>query len=133
MGTRSLTFFHNQEKKVVVCMYGQYDGYMSGHGLELAKFINSKKMVNGLEMDADNTVANGMECLAALAVAHFKGDQPGNFYLYPADSILCGQEYTWRNVVGYNVYADKVVVKEHDSLLFSGSWSAFLEECRRQV
>ena len=127
MGTSSLTFFHNQEKKVVVCMYGQYDGYMSGHGLDLAEFINSKKIVNGLAMDADNTVANGMECLAALAVAHFKGDQPGNFYLYPTDSILSGQDYT------YNVYADKVVVKERDSLLFSGSWSEFLEECRKQV
>lgn len=123
MGTRSLTFFHDQEKKPVVCMYGQYDGYMSGHGLDLANFINSRKMVNGLGTD-NTTVANGMECLAALAVAHFKGNEAGNFYLYPTDTINVVEEFT------YHVYADKVVVQEYGSVVFAGDWSEFLEECK---
>lgn len=123
MGTRSLTFFHDQEKKPVVCMYGQYDGYLSGHGLDLAEFISSKTLVNGL--GTDNTgVANGMECLAALAVAHFKGNQAGSFYLYPTDTIDAGEEFT------YHVYSDKVVVQERKAVVFAGTWNEFLEECK---
>lgn len=122
MGTRSLTFIHNEEKKPIVCMYGQYDGYMSGHGRDLANFINGKKLVNGLSTDTAS-VANGMECLAALTVAHFKGNEAGNFYLYPTDIINVGEEYA------YHVYADKVVVQEYRSVVFTGTWSEFLEEC----
>ena len=44
MGTRSLTFVKEQNGRKVstyVCMYRQYDGYPSGHGLELAEFLGS--------------------------------------------------------------------------------------------
>ena len=40
MGTRSLTFVYEGEKPIVN-MYRQFDGYPSGHGAELAEFLNS--------------------------------------------------------------------------------------------
>lgn len=126
MGTRSLTFFHDQEEKPIVCMYGQYDGYLSGHGLDLAEFINSKTLVNGFGLD-NTGVANGIECLAALAVAHFKGNQAGSFYLYPTDTNDDSAEYT------YHVYADKVVAQRKGFVVFVGSYSEFLEECKVAV
>ena len=61
MGTRSLTKFYdtcNSTRTPLVTVYRQMDGYPSGHGLELAKFLKSKRIVNGLGGD-DTGVANG--------------------------------------------------------------------------
>ena len=41
MGTRSLTYIkseYNTEDNIV-CIYRQFDGYPSGHGIELANFL----------------------------------------------------------------------------------------------
>ena len=44
MGTRSLTYIeesygeNRKKKQNILCMYRQYDGYISGHGAELAEF-----------------------------------------------------------------------------------------------
>lgn len=53
-------------------MYRQYDGYPSGHGQELADYLKTFRITNGISGDPINT-ANGMACLAAQIVAHFKG------------------------------------------------------------
>lgn len=47
MGTRSLTFMSDECGDVLVCMYRQFDGYMSGHGVELAEFLAGFPIVNG--------------------------------------------------------------------------------------
>ena len=98
MGTRSLTFVYD-EQDVIINMYRQYDGYPTGHGLELAEFLAQFTMVNGLGVNEDRKVANGMGCLAAQLVAHFKVGA-GGFYLYPATAVDCGQDYE------YHVYQD---------------------------
>jgi len=95
MGTRSLTRVietYRDDKKdkqvnvTLVNMYRQYDGYPSGHGVELVDFINSGKVVNGLGAD-DRNVFNGAGCLAAQMIAHFKNGA-GGFYLMPI-LLLC--------------------------------------------
>ena len=99
MGTRSLTVF--QEEKGgddIVVMYRQMDGYPTGHGDELAQFLKNGVIVNGLSMgdyrSRDRKLFNGMGCLAAAVVAHFK-DGAGSIYLYPAKSRGCGEEYIY--------------------------------------
>ena len=48
MGTRSLTFVYDEDTPLIN-MYRQYDGYPSGHGAELADFLNkSKYSISGL-------------------------------------------------------------------------------------
>lgn len=42
----------------------------------------------------DKKVANGYGCLAAQLVKHLK-TEPGGIYIYPVDSIDCGEEYTY--------------------------------------
>jgi hypothetical protein len=130
MGTRSLTyvFSSNPEPTPVVCMYRQYDGYMAGHGLELAEFLAPFKMVNGLSGD-ESKVANGMGCLAAQMVSHFKGDKPGDFYLESTElGQNLGQEYE------YHVYKDVVTVyTDRGDLVFSGNWAEFLKECQEEA
>ena len=49
MGTRCLTVFKNAKNKEIAVLYRQYDGYLDGHGAELADFLKNKKIVNGLQ------------------------------------------------------------------------------------
>lgn len=100
MGTRSLTFVYDGEE-AIINMYRQYDGYPSGHGAELANFLGQFTIVNGIRVGESRKVANGMGCLAAQMVSHFKGDEAGQFYLYPASAKDCGQDYE------YHVYTDQ--------------------------
>ena len=104
MGTRSLTTFvetykDNSGKKVkneIVTMYRQFDGYMEGHGKELSDFLAGGKLVNGIG-SGDKVVFNGMGCLSAQVVAHFK-DGAGGFYLQRANKNS-GEEYRYK-VIG---------------------------------
>lgn len=99
MGTRSLTVFVDDHEELAV-MYRQYDGYPSGHGDELASFLSRITPCNGIPLipkDSDSSsplYANGMDCLAAQVIAHFK-DGPGNIYLMRAGTRDCGEEYVY--------------------------------------
>ena len=93
MGTRSLTFVYDEEGRKLINMYRQYDGYPSGHGKELAEFLEPIRMVNGFGGDSEH-VANGAGCLAAQLVSHFK-DGPGGIYLEPTTAVDCGQDYEY--------------------------------------
>ncbi len=96
MGTRSLTFVYDEQKKPIINMYRQFDGYPSGHGAELAEFLSAGRLVNGLAVTktVEEVVFNGMGCLAASLVANFK-KSPGGFYVYSVDATDCGQDYEY--------------------------------------
>lgn len=93
MGTRSLTFVYDEDGRSIISMYRQYDGYPSGHGKDLAEFLEPITMVNGIGM-TEAVIANGPGCLAAQLVAHFK-DGPGGIYLEPTTAVDCGQDYEY--------------------------------------
>ena len=120
MGTRSLTYVYDGQTPIM-CMYRQYDGYLSGHGQELANFLNELTLGNGIPAYGDlYTYANGMGDLAAQMIVWFK-KTPGGFYIYPIDfDQNCWQDYE------YHVYENKVVVKNPTKVIFSGSWNEFL-------
>lgn len=125
MGTRSLTFVYdtyNNEDYKIINMYRQFDGYPSGHGAELVEFLDGRVMVNGYG-EASDKISNGMGCLSASLVSHFK-DGTGGFYLYPVNMTDCGQEYE------YHIYNNRVKViengwSESDKAIFDGSWEEF--------
>tara|TARA_R110001632_G_scaffold62903_3_gene150778 strand:- start:1274 stop:1699 length:426 start_codon:yes stop_codon:yes gene_type:complete len=132
MGTRSLTKIievYQDEKKtsrqVLTTMYRQMDGYMEGHGAELAEWLAGFTVANGLGMDEARKVANGANCLAAQMFQHFK-DGPGNIYLYPPGARNCGEEYI------YYIYVDgseiNVWVKDtcYNKYIFKGTTKEFL-------
>lgn len=112
MGTRSLTKVietykepktSKQVKQILINMYRQYDGYPSGMGMDLAEFLSGAKVVNGLSMDDINSklVFNGVGCLAAQLVAHFKNGA-GNIYIEPTTAKDCGQEYEYEIIVDFD-------------------------------
>lgn len=91
MGTRSLTTVFDENNRPLLSLYRQYDGYYEGHGEELAAFLKERTVVNGFGLNSGPTVSNGMGCLAASLVAHFK-KEIGSFYIVnPSDK----QEYNY--------------------------------------
>ena len=67
MGTRALTFVYEECKsgekpEAIINMYRQFDGYPEGHGQELAEFLTTGTMTNGLRMGQTGRFFNGMGC-----------------------------------------------------------------------
>lgn len=123
MGTRSLTRFFDSDDKEIACVYQQFDGYPSGVGKEIADFVLSGALVNGIPVGDKRKLFNGMGCLAAQFVAKFK-DEPGGLYLYPPGSVDCGEEYV------YEVRAKSVkCLSGGGETLFDGSAAQFKYWC----
>ena len=83
--------FSEHPERVEVQVYKHYDGYPSGHPVDLAKFLNGFSVVNGLGQDT-HKVANGLGCLAAQYVAAFK-EGPGDIYIENPDAKHTDIEY----------------------------------------
>ena len=127
MGTRSLTYVYVEDTPIM-CMYRQFDGYPSGHGVELAEFLTQIEMGNGISGEPELfSSANGMGCLAAQMIVNFK-KSPGGFYIYPVElDQACWQEYE------YHVYEKQVVVKNPTEVIFEGSYEEFMSFCYDKV
>lgn len=93
MGTRCLTLLPGDGGQEAAVLYRQFDGYPEGHGQELEEFLAPLTEVNGFGSESD-PVFNGPSCLSAMLVAHFKSGV-GGFYLYPAGTRDCGEEYVY--------------------------------------
>lgn len=104
MGTRSLTVFLDSwtdpktqkvKTKEICVMYRQMDGHPDSHGQLLADFLKSGKLVNGLSGDKGR-VFNGMGCLTAQVIEHFKSESgPGGIYVEAAGTRDAGEEYIY--------------------------------------
>ena len=137
MGTRSLTYVYenykdeqgNKVEQPIICLYRQYDGYPTGHGAELADYLNGMYVVNGLGLDQkDQKVANGMGCLAAQLVSFFKKDEAGQFYLHaPVLNADHWQEYE------YHIQQDRILVYGYEKEIFSGTWTQYFAWILEQV
>jgi hypothetical protein len=112
MGTRSLTFTHDDQGTKILCLYRQYDGYPEGHGKDLAEILNT-------------TDSNGMECLSASIVAKLKTGSY-NVYIYPSDTKDAWQEYEY-HVNPNHVEVFKTYPERHS--IFVGNYKAFQEFC----
>jgi len=86
MGTRSTTNVYRQydehPRALLLTVYRQFDGYFEGHGTELAEFLCSRPVVNGI--GRETKVFNGPGCLAAQLVAMLKSkdaDLSGGYFI----------------------------------------------------
>ena len=113
MGTRSLTVFVDGDDEEIVVMYRHLDGYIEWYGKRLCAY---------LELFESENSANGMACLSAQTIMHFKsnienpdydaprvydeekgymkspikeGAHEGGIYLYPAGTREVGEEYIY--------------------------------------
>lgn len=82
MGTRSITVVKDEQGNKIIEMYKQYDGYPEAMMVELSSFISSGTLVNGIPAAGqEGRLFNGMGCLAAQLVEHFK-EGAGGIYLH---------------------------------------------------
>ncbi len=138
MGTRCLTIIYDHGKPIVN-LYRQYDGYPSGHGAELAEFLGQfAAITNGISMNETRKTANGMGCLAAQLVAHFK-QSVGGFYIHSVDATECGQDYEYHVYEkngeicvqvkdrGCNMFG--LTMSDRNECLFDGPVVTFNEYC----
>ena len=143
MGTRSLTTFIDKwtdektdkvKKNKIVTMYRQYDGYPEGHGLELAEFLNSGKMVNGISCGETQRVFNGMGCLAAQCVKDFK-DGAGGIYLHRGGTTNCWEDYRYEVIFDHktNVLSMRCISVGLKSVreIFKGSPADFIAKYQK--
>lgn len=137
MGTRSLTVIRNDRKKEICVLYRQYDGYLEGHGKDLAEFLNGFTVVNGFNDKTPERAANGNECLAGQIIAHFK-EGIGHFYLYPAYQRNCDEEYIYYvdykqgaeiTITACEITYDKFDVQK-ETTIFKGTPKELLEKTK---
>ena len=122
MGTRSTVKFYDEEE-CVASIYQQYDGYLKGVGLSLAKFLKSKIIINGFSEQTMETHANGIGCLASQYIAKIK-TKIGNVYMTTKDDE---EEYN------YKVYcnaSDELKITVED---FTGNVEKFYEYCNKTI
>lgn len=93
MSTRSLTIIKDDTSRDVCVMYRHHDGYPCDHGQELINYLRDAIIVNGLT-DGDKRKHNGVGCLAASLVAHFKKG-PGDIYLEPSGARNVGEHFVY--------------------------------------
>lgn len=107
MGTRSTTKFiikRGDKLTPILNVYQQYDGYISGVGHELAEFLLSKKIINGIGRGQDAfDYANGFGCLVAQYIKEFK-DKVGNLYITDFEDR---QEYNYEVIFDEDKYYSK--------------------------
>lgn len=121
MGTRSTTTVRDKHGEVVVTLYRQFDGFLSGHGEELANLCNLE-VVNGFgSADKMGTHANGAGCLAAQIVAGLKKEIGGIYIVGAGDS----QEYDYFVDVP-ETGTPQITVKSGEEQIFEGSPKALL-------
>ena len=106
-----------------------------GHGHELAEFLNSGKVVNGLGMDEKQKVFNGAGCMAAQMISHFKGDSAGGIYIYPNSTKDAWQNYEYHVLVDFTTKDVTLTCYQsgkRKKKLFEGSPEKFIEFVQKE-
>ena len=125
MSTRSVTLFCKEVQPAFAAMYRQSDGYPEGHGADLRKAFGNHEIINGYNRQTSKKYANGMGCLAAQVISHFKTGI-GQIYLTDTEDR---QEYNYFlkekvfNDGSHRIWLD--LTEEDGTSLYSGWLSDF--------
>ena len=133
MGTRSLTKVietwkdesGKKQRKPITCMYRQYDGYLEGHGQELAEWLSGYTLVNGIPADKSEPMFNGLDCLAAQMYVHFKSSgckddgtptsKTGGIYCVYPDTEDCWEEYLYEISEGQHGSDEGILITVYEA------------------
>lgn len=131
MGTHALVVFEENTSQGIVrylVCYFQFDGYLTGVGLDLVEFLKSCVIVNGYsdqdeaKCKAENKIlCNRFGCLVAQYVANNKNG-PGNFYVFP---VTHRSMYEYKYIVTFDEDQDE---KNHFAISVNDSEQMNLEE-----
>jgi len=115
MSTNAKVSFY-EEGEHLVSIYHHHDGYLSGVGLDLAKFLKKIKL-GAMSGDCQlYKIANGFDDLAAQYIRKFK-DSVGNVYITFEDAT---QHYNYQ----VHCYGGEITIRWED---FEGSSQQFID------
>lgn len=144
MGTRSLTVVQSrwaegEAYETHAVIYRHWDGYPSGHGRDLAKYLEGVSVVNGKRLDSPETELNGPGRLAAYLVKRLHDDkhEPDLHTTRRA----CGQEYEYvisvdeNHLITVEVFSGPMTAfglggENCTNRIFTGTVEAFAEFCK---
>ena len=125
MGTRATVKFYNEEPKEnsipLVNFYYQYDGDYDVIGKQLADWLKSKSVINGIQHQtmADG-FANGVSCLAA-QFCKGKKNKIGHFYINTLTNVEYYDYKVWvdfnTNVIYMSIHEFIGEPKEFDAFI----------------
>lgn len=128
---------HDDEYIPLINIYQHYDGYIDGVGHELAEWLYKKTLVNGLPLNYDQNMANGIGCLAAQFIRDFK-EEPGGLYITSLDNTSDEYHYevvindSFRNAVPVNAVTE-IIVLSYEKEIFRGLPEELLEFNEEEV
>ena len=130
MGTRSSYLISDKsgkKERKIANVYFQYDGYPSGHPLEVCEWLSKSIVVNGFG-EKSELIFNGSGCFAAQFVAKFK-DGTGYVYLESIESYgHCGEEFLYEINFLDNYEIEFVAKKDsYNSDTKDYDWKTFFE------
>jgi len=127
MGTRSTTKVYDGEQ-FLVALYRQFDGYPSGHGKEIAAFLDGRLIVNGFNSKTPKKASNGAGCLAASLVETLK-DGIGGIYITTEKDT---EEFDYEIHITDNREVT-VKVTNGDDVIYEGDVKGFVRYCNATV
>lgn len=129
MGTRTIVHLKDENKKTILTLYRQYDGYPTGMGNDIKKILNNGivEIRNGFSIkDQIPRQFNGMGCLSAFLVGELKNKKIGNVYIQTPNTKDMGEDYTYTlSLSKLGTLKLKVVENYNNKTIFDGLLSAF--------
>ena len=129
MGTRTIVHLKDENKKTILTLYRQYDGYPTGMGNDIKKILNNGivEIRNGFTTkDQIPRQFNGMGCLSAFLVGELKNKKIGNVYIQTPNTKDMGEDYTYTlSLSKLGTLKLKVVENYKNKTIFDGLLSAF--------
>ncbi len=94
MGVKSLTVVLDDEGRDICVLSRSIDGYLSGHGEDLKRFLRGHVVTRELRTKDNRKVATSMGHLAVLLIKDFRSGI-GLFELLPCETRDQGEEYVY--------------------------------------
>lgn len=106
---------------VLANIYREADGYIEGHGRDLATFLQGIRIENGFVPLASKKIVDGACSLAVQIIVHLQ-KTTGNIYLEPIDEDRYGQQYEYHITVDEDIgtIEMKIVDVRHKKTIFEG-------------
>ena len=104
MGTRSITEVYEMDSlgsEIVCRFFRHYDGYPESHGIDLAQWLEGKRLVNGMDANFKKDVDfNRAGTMSIPLMSHIQGISGAEVVPTDGDSSDYGQDYTYK--ITYN-------------------------------
>lgn len=125
MGTQSITRFYKtfrprngQTMKVFLgAFHREYDGQVSGHGRQLKRLLEGRKIIHGSHKQASEQNFDGIDCMGAWIISKMK-QSIGDIYLTVEEDYQRYNYDLWNE--GKEIFIRIVIGNNKDNVFYEG-------------